>query len=290
MCAYVTVRFADFPRRLIAWCPQLESPMQENLGPHAQSTMPRAGIFESPAQRRLPPLPSLEPSRRAGSSGPSGMHLSNMLNDDGPGVEADSPARNDWFGNDAADAASTTTEDDVDGPSRTSSFPRFHPRQDNARPASAPHAVDTAAQLGTLTLPVLHRAPLLPSFPSSLDDRRFDVARRIPGLSAHSWTTHSPASPFGAYSVSPAASASPMTPALPKFASDGQQRRTSAPSDYFSVKLPERYARSAEPLTNGMSHLSPFPTHRVGSPLSTSVVPSRHSSQSVPPQWDPPPR
>uniref|UniRef100_A0A0K3CFI8 FGENESH: predicted gene_3.283 protein n=1 Tax=Rhodotorula toruloides TaxID=5286 RepID=A0A0K3CFI8_RHOTO len=261
--------------------------VRENIGPQARSTMPRAGFFEDPAQRRLPPLPSLEPSRRAGSSGPSGMHLSNMLNDDGPGVDAGSPARDDWFGNDAAEASNATTEDGVDRTHRMSAFQRFDPRQSDARPASAPHAVETAAQPEPSAQPALHRAPLLPSFPSSLDDRRFDAARRIPALSAHSWTPHSPASSFAAYSVSPAASASPMTPALPTFASDGQQRRTSAPSDYFSVKLPERYARSAEPLTNGISHLSPFPTHRVGSPLSNSVVPTHHSSQSVPPQWDP---
>ncbi|BGP64819.1 DNA-binding protein snt1 [Rhodotorula toruloides] len=266
---------------------RLESPMQENIGPQARSAMPRAGFFEDPGQRRLPPLPSLEPSRRAGSSGPSGMHLSNMLNDDGPGVNAGSPARHDWFGNDAADASNATTDDGLDRTHRPSAFHRFDSRHDDARPASVSHAVETAAQPEPSTQPAQHRAPLLPSFPSSLDDRRFDAARRIPALSAHSWTPHSPASSFAAYSVSPAASASPMTPALPTFASDGQQRRTSAPTDYFSVKLPERYARSAEPLTNGISHLSPFPTHRVGSPLSNSVVPSHLSSQSVPPQWDP---
>ncbi|BGP24385.1 DNA-binding protein snt1 [Rhodotorula toruloides] len=265
---------------------RLESPMQENIGPRTHSTVPRASFFEDPGQRRLPPLPSLEPLRRAGSSGPSGMHLSNMLNNDGPGVDAGSPARDDWFGTDATYAASAAPDGGHQLPS-VSAFQRVDPRQTDARPSSAPQAIESAAQPGAVAQPALHRAPLLPSFPSSLDDRRFDAARRIPALSAHSWTPHNPASPFAAYSVSPAASASPMTPALPTFASDDQQRRTSAPSDYFSVKLPERYARSAEPLTNGISHLSSFPTHRVGSPLSNSVVPSHHSSQSVPPQLNP---
>lgn len=236
--------------------------LQERL-PHVANgpVLPRAGFFDPPDRQQLPPLPSLDDSSsRRSSTGKAGMHIRNMLNDEPEEEGATTPARDDWFGTDGGDAASVSTEDDPEAavaaaqPSQ-SLLSRYDERAlDAMRPASAPQAIETVrAPLNGL--PSLFRtAQRLPSFPSSLSERRLDGQPRMPAFAGQQppqWT-RSPASPFTSFVASPAPTASPLTPAQSsgdyyRRATFETARTVPGTPDYFTPKPAyERYARSVD--------------------------------------------
>ncbi|KPV75317.1 uncharacterized protein RHOBADRAFT_53310 [Rhodotorula graminis WP1] len=276
--------------------------LQERLVTGANGpALPRAGFFDPPDRQQLPPLPSLDnPSSRRSSTGKAGMHIRNMLNDEPEEEGATTPARDDWFGTDGGDAASVSTEDDPDAAlaavttaqPASSLLSRYDERAlDAMRPSSAPQAIETVrAPLNGL--PSLFRATQrLPSFPSSLSERRLEAQPRMPAFAGQQppqWT-RSPASPFGAFVASPAPTASPLTPA--QAASGDYYRRATFESartvpgtpDYFTPKPAapyERYARSVDPAGStptvvpyGQQH----PSQQQQQQQSASTYPPPHS-------------
>ncbi|GJN89097.1 hypothetical protein Rhopal_002071-T1 [Rhodotorula paludigena] len=232
-----------------------DEPDPSNVTP----TLPRAGFFDAPNQPHLPPLPIGDTSPRRGSAGQTGMNIRNMLNDDAQVDDAASSTREDWFGSTAGDGASVTTEDDVQ----------------DLRPSSAPHAIESAPRLANGVTAHFRPTPPLPSFPSSLSDRRFDGAPRLPSFSSH-WS-RSPASPFPAFAGS-TASASPLTPAT----HGGEMYRRPldgrAP-DYFDVKPYERYARSVEPALPSGAQVPSFAPRAAIIYSQPSTLPPPHWSQ-----------
>ncbi|BGP15852.1 DNA-binding protein snt1 [Rhodosporidiobolus nylandii] len=258
-------------------------PPQEHL-----PSLPRSGYFDTP---NLPPLPSIgAPAPRAATTtGKAGMQLRNMLNAEGPDDRATTPVRDDWFGGgENGDAASATTEDDVEAVAGAA-FARSDPRE-IVRPSSVPYGVDSvAARQMSTGLPSLFRSQpqpqsILPSFPATLGDRRYDGATRLPSLNGvqqqQHWTSRSPVSPFPAYG-SPAASASPVTPASASASADyyrttydvrdaGAAAARALP-DYFGVKAfpPSSSATSAflpRPSSQQPSVAAPLPPHWAQNP------------------------
>lgn len=187
------------------------------------------------------------------------MNIRNMLNDDAQVDDAASSTREDWFGSTAGDGASVTTEDDVQ----------------DLRPSSAPHAIESAPRLANGVTAHFRPTPPLPSFPSSLSDRRFDGAPRLPSFSSQ-WS-RSPASPFPAFAGS-TASASPLTPATHGGELNRRPLDGRAP-DYFDVKPYERYARSVEPALPSGAQVPSFAPRAATIYSQPSTLPPPHWSQ-----------
>ncbi|GAA6012966.1 hypothetical protein JCM10207_008397 [Rhodosporidiobolus poonsookiae] len=252
------------------------TPLQENMAIRPNH-VPRSGFFDAPDPQLLPPLPSLDvAASRPGSSGKAGMHIRNMLNDDGPDESVASPARDDWFG---GDAASVTTEDDVEAVAGAA-FPEPRVAQEIPRPSSVPYGAESATARFSNGLPSLFRsAPALPSFPTTLSDRRYDSASRLASLNGHSaqqWSGRASLSPYPSF-PSPASAASPVTPGAHASADYYRRPYETAPvasaarpplPDYFAAKANER----AYP--PGPASTAAYPAYRTPSqPLSAAQYP-----------------
>ncbi|GAA5970961.1 hypothetical protein JCM11641_004523 [Rhodosporidiobolus odoratus] len=263
-------------------------PHQENFGHHPLQ-LPRTGFFDTPVPQLLPPLPSISanPAARPAPTVKAGMQIRNMLNAEGPAEAAASPARDDWFGG-GGDGVSATTEDDVDG---VANAPFANPSvaRQIVRPSSVPYGTQSVATLRSSLPSLLHSTTILPSFSSTLGDRRYDTSARLPSINGHSpvpqsWS-RAPASPFPAY-ASPAASASSITPASvstefyrrPYEASDRAPTSRSALPEYFTVKPYER------PYPLPPSSSSVFPPSSISQQQSTAQLPPHWAPPQAPPQ------
>lgn len=184
--------------------------------------------FPTPDAHQLPPLPSIPPPTSASAASiatKAGMHLRNMLNEDTPDEEASNSAKEDWFGSSGGGPPD-------EGPSEDESLSAS---AQSSRPATAnergqPHQNNRIILSNGLARSSSHLPgpAQLPSFPTSLPNRRFEhflphQAATIPV--SNRWSP-APASPFASYG-------SPATPGVP---SNTNHFRRPTPPDYFQAK------------------------------------------------------
>ncbi|GAA6012334.1 hypothetical protein JCM11491_007097 [Sporobolomyces phaffii] len=232
--------------------PEDESPAVTPLvqSPAVSRGPAHLGYFPTPDAHHLPPLPSIPTSNANSKASKAGMHLRNMLNEDTPDEEGANSAKEDWFGSSAGGRDDDASDDDSRPASVQSSRPvtateRVIPPQHNriilsngvARPSSH---LPTSAQL--------------PSFPTSLSDRRFDyfLPHQSASMPIPSRWSPAPGSPFASYG----------SPATPGPAAAEHYRRPTPP-DYFQAK--------AAAFPHALSQPQP---HRFSAPPPGSAQPS----------------
>jgi len=209
----------------------------------------------------------------------AGMHLRNMLNESTPDQEDANSAKEDWFGGGGGPNGGNMSDDE--STSAQSSRPVTAGERFDHRGTRDQHLQHNRIILSNgLARPSSHlpTSSQLPSFPTSLPDRRFDhfMPHHSAPASAVSQWSHSPvASPFASYG-SPATPGASSAPPIADF------YRRPTPPDYFNVKtaFPPSHSHS-----HSHSHSLPHShSHPLAQPHRFSAPPvASHTSPPLPP-------
>ncbi|GAA5967657.1 hypothetical protein JCM3765_005842 [Sporobolomyces pararoseus] len=205
-----------------AMTPLVQSPAVARPAPTGSSHL---GYFPTPNATQLPPLPSIPAPSTTSVTSKAGMHLRNMLNDDTPDEEGAHSAKEDWFGGSNGGGPGDEPSEDE---SLSASAQSSRPVTANDRSQSLQNNRTILTNGLARPSPHLPGPAQLPSFPTSLPNRRFEhflphQAATIP--ISNRWSP-APASPFTSYG-------SPATPLPP---SNGDHYRRPTPPDYFQAK------------------------------------------------------